>query len=319
MWRRMRPWWKVVPGDGRGAASAAAPVCGSTLLRLAPQRMGAPQAATTIWPQLFPEPRRPSCMCCAPPDSWRDGRIIPFGPHRSARSAARPWPPCCAGFASCPVSWPSVGRTVAMTLAILCGLRPAGSGPGRRSGFLMSRCAWGPPLPPVAPSLGWLLMPALGGKNCCFASPCCLPSAGGEKAWRARSPGALSWGAVCESLPPPGGAHLDPSAKRVFHDPVILGAVHPCWGLACPVAYNPAARLAAPLLIHWLAVTVWLGPSCRNRRHGAGDAMRRGSSTNGLGPGHRPDGSAALGKVEAEGAKGGGAAGSGRAWRSAES
>jgi len=94
-WRRNAAlWWKqsVPRGWTRVRPSAAAPVMRVTLLSWPPRLV--PAAATTIWPAV-PEPRPPSCMCCAPPKiPGGIGRITPWPPPICSSAAGRA--PCCA-------------------------------------------------------------------------------------------------------------------------------------------------------------------------------------------------------------------------------
>lgn len=154
-------------------------------------------------------------------------------------------------------------RTVAMTLAILVPYALLALALGRRSGFLHAQVRWGPPLPLLRRSLGWLLMPALVEELLFRVALLPHPLEGEGLA------GTLAWGSLSLGLfviyHPLAGRTWYPNAKRVFHDPRFLVQCT-LLGLACLVAYNLSGSIWPPLLIHWLAVTVWLGPLQGHRR-----------------------------------------------------
>ena len=150
-----------------------------------------------------------------------------------------------------------------MTLAILVPYALLALALGRRSGFLHAQVRWGPPLPLLRRSLGWLLMPALVEELLFRVALLPHPLEGEGLA------GTLAWGSLSLGLfviyHPLAGRTWYPNAKRVFHDPRFLVQCT-LLGLACLVAYNLSGSIWPPLLIHWLAVTVWLGPLQGHRR-----------------------------------------------------
>jgi len=191
-----------------GAASAAAPVLRSTLLSWrnvgAPQRQGGRQSG-----QLFLNTRRPAANVLRTATRFLAGMggSLFWGPHDLLGSSCRPCLPA-ARIASA-LFMPSVANRGHDPGRSLCPNALLALALGRRSGFPpCPGCRWGPPLPPCcARSLGWLLMPAIGGKNCCSRRPLLPPSAGGGRPGGSRSPGALEpWVAVCESTTPWRGA-----------------------------------------------------------------------------------------------------------------
>jgi len=73
--------------------------------------------------------------------------------------------------------------------------------------------------------------------------------------------------------------------------PRFPGASAPCWGLACLSGLQPQRlRFGPALLIHWLAVTAWLGPLQGTSRRLTASTVdaddRQGRSAPGLANGH---------------------------------
>ncbi|MCP9915946.1 CPBP family intramembrane metalloprotease [Cyanobium sp. ATX 6F1] len=158
---------------------------------------------------------------------------------------------------------PTGGRTVALTLAILVPYALVALTLGHRSGFLREQVLWGPPGLLLRHALGWLLMPALL-EELLFRVALLPHPLEGEGL-----PGTIAWGALSLGLfviyHPLAERTWYPEAKGVFHDPRFLVQCS-LLGLACLVAYNLSGSLWPPLVIHWLAVTVWLGPLQGHRR-----------------------------------------------------
>lgn len=158
-----------------------------------------------------------------------------------------------------PTGW----RTVALTLVILGPYALVALSVGHRSGFLRQDVFWGPPGPLLRRALGWLLMPALLEELLFRVALLPHPLEG------AALPGTLAWGALSLGLfviyHPLAERTWYPEAKGVFHDPRFLVQCT-LLGLACLAAYNLSGSLWPPLVIHWLAVTVWLGPLQGHRR-----------------------------------------------------
>ncbi|MGB7563494.1 MAG: CPBP family glutamic-type intramembrane protease [Prochlorococcaceae cyanobacterium] len=158
-----------------------------------------------------------------------------------------------------PTGW----RTVALTLVILGPYALVALTLGHRSGFLREQVLWGPPGLLLRRALGWLLMPALL-EELLFRVALLPHPLEGEAL-----PGTLAWGALSLGLfviyHPLAERTWYPEAKGVFHDPRFLVQCT-LLGLACLAAYNITGSLWPPLVIHWLAVTVWLGPLQGHRR-----------------------------------------------------
>ncbi|MCP9848345.1 CPBP family intramembrane metalloprotease [Cyanobium sp. Morenito 9A2] len=158
---------------------------------------------------------------------------------------------------------PTGGWTVALTLLLLVPYALVALTLGYRSGFLNEQLRWGPPLPLLRRSLGWLLMPALL-EELLFRVALLPHPLEGEGPW-----GTLAWGALGLGLfviyHPLAERTWYPEARGVFHNPRFLVQCT-LLGLVCISAYNLSGSLWPPLLIHWLVVTVWLGPLQGHRR-----------------------------------------------------
>jgi predicted Abi (CAAX) family protease len=133
---------------------------------------------------------------------------------------------------------------------------------GRRSSFLpdgWKRHTWR--FRPVAPLLrqaGWLfLMPSLAEelvfRVALLPHPLEGPSPEASLAW-----GALSVG-LFVLYHPLAGVSWYRQAGKVFHDPRFLLQCT-LLGVACVLTYNLTGSLWAPVLVHWLAVSLWLWP-----------------------------------------------------------
>jgi len=187
---------------------------------------GAPQRPRQSGPAV-PEPRRPAACAAHQPDSWRGWADHSFGPPPICSVSCRPWPPCCAG-SPLPCSWPSVGGTVAMTLAILVPYALLALALGRRSGFLHAQGAGDRHSPCCADPFGWLLMPAfveeLLFRVALLPHPLEGEGLAGTLAW-----GLLEPGAVCESTTPWRGAPGTPTPRGCSMTHVFWCSA-PCWG-----------------------------------------------------------------------------------------
>jgi predicted Abi (CAAX) family protease len=133
---------------------------------------------------------------------------------------------------------------------------------GRRSSFLpdgWNRHSWRfRPLAPLLRQAGWLfLMPSLLEELAFRVALLPHPLEGPSPA------ASLGWGALSVGLfvvyHPLAGVSWYPQARQVFHDPRFLLQCS-LLGVACVLTYNLTGSLWAPVLIHWLAVTLWLWP-----------------------------------------------------------
>jgi predicted Abi (CAAX) family protease len=133
---------------------------------------------------------------------------------------------------------------------------------GRRSGFLpdvRNRHTWRfRPLAPLLRQAGWLfLMPSMTEELVFRVALLPHPLEGPGPAAR------LGWGAISVGLfvlyHPLAGVCWYPKARKVFHNHRFLLQCS-LLGVACVLTYNLTGSLWAPVLIHWLAVTLWLWP-----------------------------------------------------------
>ncbi|WP_259722270.1 type II CAAX prenyl endopeptidase Rce1 family protein [Synechococcus sp. CS-1328] len=128
---------------------------------------------------------------------------------------------------------------------------------GRRNGFLPRHWSWPRLLPGLASSLALLPMPAIGEELLFRVALLPQPDSGTSLAT------GLAWGALSTGLfvlyHPLAAALWYPAARCVFNDGRFLSQ---CLGLAvvCLVAFATTGSLWPPVLIHWLAVSLWLGP-----------------------------------------------------------
>ncbi|WP_255087577.1 MULTISPECIES: type II CAAX prenyl endopeptidase Rce1 family protein [unclassified Synechococcus] len=163
---------------------------------------------------------------------------------------------------------PLGGSGTAPALAVLLAYAGVALELGRRSGFLpevWKRKGWRfQPLAPLLRQAGWLLlMPSLAEELVFRVALLPHPLEGpGPKA-------SLAWGALSVGLfvlyHPLAGASWYRQARKVFHDPRFLLQCT-LLGVACVLTYDLTGSLWAPVLIHWLAVTLWLGPLGGRRR-----------------------------------------------------
>ncbi len=128
----------------------------------------------------------------------------------------------------------------------------------RRSGLLRQGWRWRPlgPLLRQAPLL--LLMPALGEEAVFRAA--LLPAAAmeGVGPWSSLAWGALSVG-LFVAYHPLAGATWYPPGRQLFRDPAFLLSCS--WlGAVCAGVFLISGSLWPPVLIHWVAVTLWLWP-----------------------------------------------------------
>jgi predicted Abi (CAAX) family protease len=128
---------------------------------------------------------------------------------------------------------------------------------GFRSGFLQRMWCWPPPGPLLRRSAGYLLMPAfleeLLFRALLLPHPLEGVSPGSMLAWMALSLGLFV-------LYHPVAARLwYRQGQPLFDDPRFLQQCT-LLGLACCLAYGLTASLWWAVLIHWLAVVVWLEP-----------------------------------------------------------
>jgi len=152
-----------------------------------------------------------------------------------------------------PLGVASAGRTG----LILAAYVPLALGLGRSSGFLLAPWRWPPLGVLLRGSLPLLLMPALG-EELLFRVALLPHPAGAAEPWRFWAWGALNVGLFV--LYHPLAARLwDRRQPQVFHDPRFLLQCA-LLGTACVLAYAASGSLWPPVLIHWLAVTAWLGP-----------------------------------------------------------
>jgi len=157
---------------------------------------------------------------------------------------------------------PLGGSGTAAGLAVLLTYAGLALELGRRSGFLpngWTRQAWR--FRPLGPLLrqagGLLLMPSLAEelvfRIALLPHPLEGTGAGVSVAW-----GALSVG-LFVLYHPLAGASWYPRGRRLFQDPRFLLQCT-LLGIACVLTYGLTGSLWAPVLVHWLAVTLWLGP-----------------------------------------------------------
>ncbi|QPN59332.1 CPBP family intramembrane metalloprotease [Synechococcus sp. CBW1002] len=146
---------------------------------------------------------------------------------------------------------------VTLTAVLLVGYCAVALACGRRNGFLPRHWRWPKPLPGLVSSLALLPMPAIGEELLFRVALLPQPDSGASLAT------GLAWGALSTGLfvlyHPLAAALWYPAARRVFSDGRFLSQ---CLGLAvvCLVAYAATGSLWPPVLIHWLAVSLWLGP-----------------------------------------------------------
>ncbi len=128
---------------------------------------------------------------------------------------------------------------------------------GWRDGFLPSQWHW-PPIPQLLRrASGYLLMPAFGEellfRGLLLPHPLEGVSVAGTLPWIALSIGLFV-------LYHPLAARLwYPQGRALFRDPRFLLQCS-LLGLACALAYDLSGSLWWPVLIHWLAVVLWLEP-----------------------------------------------------------
>jgi predicted Abi (CAAX) family protease len=133
------------------------------------------------------------------------------------------------------------------------------------SGFLTLPWQW-PPLAQALPRMaGLLLMPALGEEL--LFRVLLIPTQGEGFPWSAQ----LAWMLLSLGLfvlYHPFAARLwYPQARALFNDPRFLVQAT-LLGVACSLAYVLTGSLWTPVLIHWLAVVIWLEPFRGRQRLG---------------------------------------------------
>lgn len=128
----------------------------------------------------------------------------------------------------------------------------------RRSGLLRQGWRWRPlgPLLRQAPLL--LVMPALGEEAVFRAALLPALAMEGVGLWSSLAWGALSVGLFVGYHPVAGATWYRPG-RQLFRDPAFLLSCS--WlGAVCAGAFLITGSLWPPVLIHWLAVTLWLWP-----------------------------------------------------------
>jgi predicted Abi (CAAX) family protease len=130
-------------------------------------------------------------------------------------------------------------------------------GLGVASGFLTLPWQW-PPLAQALPRMAGLLqMPALGEEL--LFRVLLIPTQGEGFPWSAQ----LAWTLLSLGLfvlyHPLAARLWYPQGRALFNDPRFLVQAT-LLGVACSLAYGLTGSLWTPLLIHWLAVVIWLEP-----------------------------------------------------------
>jgi predicted Abi (CAAX) family protease len=138
-------------------------------------------------------------------------------------------------------------------------------GLGVASGFLTLPWQW-PPLAQALPRMaGLLLMPALGEEL--LFRVLLIPTQGEGFPWSAQ----LAWMLLSLGLfvlyHPLAARLWYPQARALFNDPRFLVQAT-LLGVACSLAYGLTGSLWTPVLIHWLAVVIWLEPFRGRQRLG---------------------------------------------------
>jgi predicted Abi (CAAX) family protease len=149
------------------------------------------------------------------------------------------------------------------TLAIVTAYGVLALGAGFASGFLRLPCSWAP-LAQVVPRMAKLLaMPALVEEL--IFRVCLIPHPGEGFPWQSQ----LAWIVLSLSLfviyHPLAARLWYPQARPLFDSPPFLLQAS-LLGLACSLAYGATGSLWPPVLIHWMAVVIWLEP-LRGRQH----------------------------------------------------
>jgi len=152
---------------------------------------------------------------------------------------------------------PLTGASAGHTGLILGAYTPLALGLGRSSGFLLAPWRWPPLAVLLRGSLPLLLMPALG-EELLFRVALLPHPHGGADLGRFWAWGALNVG-LFVLYHPLAALFWDRRQPAVFHDPRFLVQCA-LLGTACVLAYAATGSLWPPVLIHWLAVTAWLGP-----------------------------------------------------------
>ncbi|MCT0213988.1 CPBP family intramembrane metalloprotease [Synechococcus sp. CS-1324] len=165
---------------------------------------------------------------------------------------------------------PLGGSGSAASLAVLLTYAGVALEQGRRSGFLPNgwkRRTWRfRPLGPLLRQSAWLLlMPSLSEELVFRVALLPHPLEGSGPG------GSLAWGALSVGLfvlyHPLAGASWYPRGRAVFNDPRFLVQCT-LLGVACVLTYGLTGSLWAPVLVHWLAVSLWLGPLGGRRQLG---------------------------------------------------
>jgi predicted Abi (CAAX) family protease len=143
------------------------------------------------------------------------------------------------------------------SLAILAIYGALALGLGFGSGFLSLPWSW-PPLGQVVPRVaGLLVMPALVEEL--LFRVCLIPQRIEGFPWQSQ----LAWIALSLGLfvlyHPVAARLWYPQARRLFDEPSFLLQAT-LLGLACSLAFVTTGSLWPPVLIHWLAVAIWLEP-----------------------------------------------------------
>jgi predicted Abi (CAAX) family protease len=148
-------------------------------------------------------------------------------------------------------------RGTALTLLVLGGYTALALPLGTRNGFLPRRWSFGPARPMLRGMAGLLLMPALTEELVFRVALLPHPLEG------AGLFSGVAWGALSVGLfvlyHPLAGATWYPAGRTVFRSGSFLGLCGLLGG-ACVLAYGMTGSLWAPLLIHWVVVSVWLWP-----------------------------------------------------------
>ncbi len=151
---------------------------------------------------------------------------------------------------------PLGGSGWAIALALLGAYAALALPLGLRSGFLASGARRLGPAALLRLAAGLLPMPALGEELLFRVALLPHPLEGASLG------AALGWGMLSVGLfvlyHPLAGASWYPAGRRVFRDPRFLLQCA-LLGIVCVLAYRLTGSLWPPVLIHWLAVVVWLG------------------------------------------------------------
>jgi predicted Abi (CAAX) family protease len=148
-------------------------------------------------------------------------------------------------------------RGTALTLLVLGGYAALALPLGTRTGFLPRRWIFPPVRPMLRGMAGLLLMPALSEELVFRVALLPHPLEGVGLL------SGLAWGALSVGLfvlyHPLAGATWYPAGRMLFRGRSFLGLCA-LLGVACVLAYNLTGSVWAPVLIHWLVVSLWLWP-----------------------------------------------------------